>query len=415
MQENNKLNRKDVLRYWLLYILIFVLLACFVTSAIVLPVVCTNRRNVASAGYIPSDSTNTQYTFYGFNQDFCTDNMGLYYNLGYDCTDTTYDLFNNMIAWRGDSTVWTGSSGNKYRVSVFGYLYGYLYNVKMSAITSPNSPTSYVKECYPFGLMSVYDSSDNLSYSYLGCLDFNVSQLDNPPSCYIYFLSTRYRQILSNSADMRVAFNSTIKYEGSYYVNPSSLSHFNTFYNYPIIQRQDAFGDLDRPWYFSPAGYCLKSSSVPADFPLDASIAHGIPAGVTNVSYVQLTSFLGNCMSFGYRVSVSDLSGDFYNSGYNNGYLDAKEGFEEEKTGIYNSGYEQGKLAGYNDGYNAGKDVSDNYTFLGLIGAVFDAPIEAFKGLFNFDILGVNMQGFVLAMLTLAVIILVIRIALGGK
>lgn len=410
MQENLKFERRKKFFACVLLAIFMLALFCSFLCAIILPV-----TNVASAGYVPSDSSNTQYTFYGFDQDFSTDNMGLYYNLSYDCTGDTYDLFNNMIAWRGDNTVWTGSTGNKYRVSVFGYLYGYLYDVKMSAVSDPIPQTSYVKECYPFGLMAVYDSSDNLSYCYLGCLNFNVSQLDNPPFTVIYFLSTRYRQTLSSSADMRVAFNSTIKYEGSYYLAPSSLSHFNNFYNYPIIQRQIATGISDRPWYFAPAGYCLLSSSVPNDFPMYASIAHGIPSGVTRDSYMQITTFLSNCMSFGYRVSVSDSSGDFYNLGYNNGYLDAKEGFEEEKTSIYNSGFESGKTAGYNDGYNAGKDASDNYTFLGLIGAVFDAPIEAFKGLFNFEILGTNMQGFVLALLTLSVIIVIIKIALGGK
>lgn len=414
MQENKKkikLQKVGTIALLCLFVVAFV---GSIFCAMILPF-ANLAPEVVSAGYIPSDSTNTQYTFYGFNQDFSTDNMGLYYNLSYDCTDTTYDLFNNMITWRGDNVVWTGSSGAKYRVSVFGYLYGYLYDVKMSAISNPIPPTSYVKECFPFGLMSVYDSSDNLSFSYLGCLNFNVSQLDNPPLCVLYFLSTRYRETIGNTADMRVAFNSTIKSAGSYLVNPSSLSHFDSFYNYPIIQRQIATGITDRPWYFAPAGYCLKSSSVPTDFPLNASIAHGVPSGVTHDSYVQLTSFLSNCMSFGYRVSVTDSSGDFYNSGYNNGYQDAREGFEEEKSGIYDSGFEQGKLAGYNDGYNAGKDVSNNYTFLGLIGAVFDAPIEAFKGLFNFEILGTNMLGFVLALLTLSVIIVIIKIALGGK
>ena len=51
MQENNKLNCKDILRYCLMGFLIFVLLACFVTSAIVLPVICTNRQKVASVVY----------------------------------------------------------------------------------------------------------------------------------------------------------------------------------------------------------------------------------------------------------------------------------------------------------------------------------------------------------------------------
>lgn len=412
MQENKKsINLQKVGTIVLLCLLVIAFVGS-VFCAMILPF--ANVNGVASAEYIPSDSTNTQYTFYGFNQDFSTDNMGLYYNLSYDCTDSAYDLLDNMISWRGDNIEWTGASGDIYRVSVFGYLYGYLYDVKKSAVNVNSNLTSYVKECFPFGLIARYDSSYNLKSYKIGCLNFNVSELDNPPLCLIYFLDTIYRGLEGNFADMRVAFNYTIKSAGSYFIEPSSLMHFNTFYNYPILQNQVGTGS-SRFWYFAPKGYCLKSSSVPSDYPFNLSFAHGVPSGVTQDSYAQLTSFLSNCMSFGYRVSVSDSSGDFYNSGYNNGYLDAKEGFEEEKNSIYNSGFQEGKVAGYNEGYNAGKDVADNYTFLGLIGSVFDAPIEAFKGLFNFEILGTNMQGFVLALLTLSVIIVVIKFALGGK
>lgn len=409
MQENLKSERiKKVFACVLLAIFVLALFCSFL-CAIILPV-----TNVASAGYVPSDSTNTQYTFYGFNQDFSTDNMGLYYNLSYDCTGSTYDVFNNMITYRANNTEWVGFNGDKYRVSVFGYVYGYLYVPKITPVHNPSSPTTYQKISTPFGLLSRYDSSGNLKYHTVGLLNFAVDQLDNPPLVFIPFIYSRYRELLGNSADMRVAFNYSLKYEGNYFIAPSSLNSINTFYNYPVLAFQVGTGG-SIPWLFTFKGYCLDKSSIPTDFPFYLSNYDVIPAGVTHDSYMQLTSFLSNCMSFGYRVSVNDLSGDFYNSGYNNGYLDAKEGFEEEKSNIYNSGFESGKIAGYNDGYNAGKDVSDNYTFLGLIGAVFDAPIEAFKGLFNFDILGVNMQGFVLAMLTLAVIIIVIRIALGGK
>lgn len=413
MQENKKSIKLQKVGTIALFCLFVVAFVGSIFCAMILPF-ANLAPEVASAGYVPSDSTNTQYTFYGFNQDFSTDNMGLYYNLSYDCSETTYDLFNNMIAWRASNTEWTGSSGDIYRVSVFGYLYGYLYSIKDSALAAPTNPTTYEKTCMPFGLFARYDSNYNVKSYRIACLDFNVSQLDNPPLSLIYFLDTSFRTIFGYSADMRIAFNSSIMYDGNYVIAPSSLPKVNTFYNYPIIQRQIATGS-SRPWYFAPAGFCLKSSSVPTDFPLNASIAHGVPAGVTDDSYRQIISFLSNCMSFGYRVSVNDTSGEFYNSGYNNGYLDAEEGFEEEKTNIYNSGFESGKTAGYNDGYNAGKDVSGNYTFLGLIGAVFDAPIEAFKGLFNFEILGTNMQGFVLALLTLSVIIVIIKIALGGK
>lgn len=81
----------------------------------------------------------------------------------------------------------------------------------------------------------------------------------------------------------------------------------------------------------------------------------------------------------------------------------------------YNKGYQDGKTAGYDLGFHAGVEDNGDYTFMGLLGSVFDAPISAFRGLFNFEILGTNMQGFVLALLTLSVIVVIIKIALGGK
>ena len=411
MQENKKTIKLQNVGTIALLCLLVVAFVGSIFCAMILPF-ANLAPEVASAGYIPSDSTNTQYTFYGFNQDFSTDNMGLYYNLSYDCTDSTYDVFNNMITWRGDNTEWT-TANDIYRVSVFGYVYGFLYTTKTSPYFNPTGSTTYIKISCPFGLVSRYDSSYNLKNHTIGLLSLS-DVLDNPPLVFIPFISSRYRELLSNSADMRIALNYTLKKDGEYYVSPSSLNSIGSFYNYPVLSYQTGIGGSS-PWLFTFKGYCLKSSSIPTDYPFYLGAPSSFPTGVTQDSYVQLTNFLSNCMSFGYRVSVTDSSGDFYNSGYNNGYQDAKEGFEEEKTGIYNSGFEQGKIAGYNDGYNAGKDVSGNYTFLGLIGAVFDAPIEAFKGLFNFEILGTNMQGFVLALLTLSVIIVIIKIALGGK
>lgn len=413
MQENKKTIKLQKLGTIALLCLFVVAFVGSLFCAMILPF-ANLAPEVASAGYVPSDSTNTQYTFYGFNKDFSTENMGLYYNLSYDCTDTTYDLFNNMIAWRANNTEWTGSNGIKFRVSVFGYVYGFLYVPKSSEVGSSNSLTTYQKISCPFGLLSRYDSSNNLLYHTIGLLTYDMTLPDNLPMAFIPFIYTRYRQIIGNTSDMRVAFNYTLKNAGDYYVAPSSLTHINTFYNYPVLTyRIGSYSSTT--WFFAFKGFCLKNTSVPSDFPNFMFNYDVAPAGLTDASYREVVNFLNNCMSFGYRVSVNDTSGDFYNTGYNNGYLDAKEGFEEEKTNIYNSGFESGKTAGYNEGYNAGKDVADNYTFLGLIGAVFDAPIEAFKGLFNFEILGTNMQGFVLALLTLSVIIVIIKIALGGK
>lgn len=81
----------------------------------------------------------------------------------------------------------------------------------------------------------------------------------------------------------------------------------------------------------------------------------------------------------------------------------------------YNSGYEQGFAQGKEKGYLQGSKDQGDYTFMGLIGAVFDAPISAFQGLLNFEVLGVDMSSFVLALFSLAVIVVIVKIALGGK
>ena len=106
------------------------------------------------------------------------------------------------------------------------------------------------------------------------------------------------------------------------------------------------------------------------------------------------------------------LSNDVY---INMGYQQAKSYYDELIKTKTQESYLQGKNQGYELGLQEGKLQGGNYTFTSLIGAVFDAPIEAFRGLFNFEILGTNMQGFVLALLTLSVIIVVIKFALGGK
>lgn len=110
--------------------------------------------------------------------------------------------------------------------------------------------------------------------------------------------------------------------------------------------------------------------------------------------------------------NFASLSNDVY---INMGYQNAKTYYDELIKTKTQESYLQGKNQGYEAGFQEGKLQGVNYTFTSLIGAVFDAPIEAFRGLFNFEILGTNMQGFVLALLTLSVIIVVIKFALGGK
>ena len=126
-------------------------------------------------------------------------------------------------------------------------------------------------------------------------------------------------------------------------------------------------------------------------------------------------------------------SKDFYNNGYNDGVAAGEK-----------SGYNKGFTAGDAQGYNRGVEVGGNYSFLSLFGAIFDAPIQAIfggtttlpagttitdkngntttllssatvkrAGLLNFDIMGVNLSGFVLALFSLSILVVVIKFALG--
>ena len=86
---------------------------------------------------------------------------------------------------------------------------------------------------------------------------------------------------------------------------------------------------------------------------------------------------------------------------------------EEEYLNYGNQLYNQGQQLGYNKGYSAGISDGGNNSFLSLITAVVDAPINAFTSLLNFDILGFNVKNVVLSLLTAALVIACIRFFSG--
>ena len=95
-----------------------------------------------------------------------------------------------------------------------------------------------------------------------------------------------------------------------------------------------------------------------------------------------------------YRVQIADLN----------------RLLSEETADAYNIGYSDGKLDGYQFGYDDGVADGNQYTFTSLITSVVDVPVKTFLGLFDFDLLGVNMASFFLSLLTLAAILAVVKI-----
>lgn len=109
----------------------------------------------------------------------------------------------------------------------------------------------------------------------------------------------------------------------------------------------------------------------------------------------------------------SPLNEDRYTAGYNAGI---GHGFNEGHSAGYNEGYSGGYKIGYDNGnsagFSAGVASANDYSFLGLIGSVIDAPIQAFMGLLSFDVLGVNLSTFVLTLFTFCIILKIVSYVL---
>lgn len=102
-----------------------------------------------------------------------------------------------------------------------------------------------------------------------------------------------------------------------------------------------------------------------------------------------------------------------YNLGYQEGSIAGRE--LGEKIG-YDHGYSEGRAQGYKQGesygYNQGLQDANQYTFLGLITSVVDAPLQVFSTMFDFEILGINMKSFFLSLLTACIILTIFKLVL---
>lgn len=102
--------------------------------------------------------------------------------------------------------------------------------------------------------------------------------------------------------------------------------------------------------------------------------------------------------------SYSMVYADGYDAGSSDGY---KEGYQMGLKDGSNGGYQLGYDRGKQDGIQIGSNQSN--TLYGMVIAVVDAPINIFKSIFNFDILGINIVGIVFGIITLLLIIYLIK------
>lgn len=91
--------------------------------------------------------------------------------------------------------------------------------------------------------------------------------------------------------------------------------------------------------------------------------------------------------------------------------------YYQADANAYNQGYKEGYAKATNTvnkdsaSYQQGLQDSNayDYTFYGLMSSVINAPVQAFSGMFDINILGTNLRAFLLALLTISIVILIIR------
>lgn len=104
-----------------------------------------------------------------------------------------------------------------------------------------------------------------------------------------------------------------------------------------------------------------------------------------------------------------------YIAGENKGYTDgAEDGYDFGYDDGYSQGYDAGEIFGYQDGFSAGQDSDSTATtiFAGVLD-VSMIPVNVFLLMFNYEVFGINIAGFITGLITIAMIIIIIRFVLG--
>lgn len=144
--------------------------------------------------------------------------------------------------------------------------------------------------------------------------------------------------------------------------------------------------------------------NVPLD--LDWSYVEGFASGNFTFVFPFSNLFMTNIPQ-----AIQSLLYD--SSAYDNGYYTGKnDGYQE--------GFDAGKQVGHQEGwvegveYGASQDETALTIFEGII-TIALVPINFFLAIFNFEIFGINLSGFVSALLTVSIIIIVVRFLTGKK
>lgn len=312
-------------------------------------------------------------------------------------------------------------------------------NVVIQESSRQNSYLTYTSQSYgvvtvhynALGQFVKFYNGDNVSYGvyYRFEFYFDFTYLNNQyfvyDSSYDNNFSLSYTHMLDNGNQYNeFEYAGFIKYV-DFYQNPLGqqilkLSMGSRVYEFGTDVEDLVFYDLIFDRLGTPITYLngnvVNLRLVGASSPLD-----------------NLDNFININVSFihdeGIYVQESDVDiafDDGYTAGYSDGY---NSGFIEGQGSGLDTGYQQGYQAGvdsqqplienaYQNGYSNGFQAADTQDevvtsiFSGIL-QVAMVPINFFLGIFNFEILGINLSAFIRAIFTVVLTIIVIKTVMG--
>lgn len=256
---------------------------------------------------------------------------------------------------------------------------GYKINYGDMTDTGSIRPTQY-----QFSVSSTSSTNRNYVQLFFNNLSYNGSVSVQFPLNFYYFTS---------------AYNDAVHVLPTVYTNAKVYVHYvgdanSTELNYSVYNDND---------------YLYMSFNISGTFD-DFSVHYSVN---TNNTYFSNSNYF----TYWFTNILFDTRGVDFNNGYLQGVTDANSTLNTDSVS-YNTGYTNGvnaanstingSSASYQAGYNKGLEESSN--LFELFSSAVSAPINVVMKTLDFEILGVNVSTFLLSLLTLAFIVIVIRL-----
>ena len=243
-------------------------------------------------------------------------------------------------------------------------------------------------------------------------------------TAYPYFVSFDLETYLSDTLQEQDYYNAyflTLFSLDNYFLTiTDNVSLFNSFYYYSMNDDVDTMNlYIDMSLNLVGQYFSVSYSNVVDNFPY-TDINKRIYSSFDNQKTFYLTA--GGINNTFLRNYTSANTINTLNAIYNDGELfkaNYNSSSNENFTNGYNQGLKDGEKNGYSNGYSDGlndgiKDSTIFNIFNGILNIAM-VPVNFFLSIFNFEILGINMAGFVSALLTISIVIFLLRLIKGSN